>query len=73
MICKWIYIYIYIYIGHAFEKFRGDTCTNAFLFEEQYFYYIVVLECMNDFIFVCKITAVYYLCFKCKDKYGTSK
>ena len=29
------------------------------------FYYIVILKCMKDFIF-CKITAVYYLCFKCK-------
>ena len=29
------------------------------------FYYIDILKCMKDFIF-CKITEVYYLCFKCK-------
>ena len=30
-----------------------------------FFYYIFILKCMKDFI-MYEITAVYYLCFKCK-------
>ena len=40
---------------------RGQLMVRYFFV----FYYIVILKCMKDFIF-CKISAVYYLCFKCK-------
>ena len=48
-------------LAYFFFLFSRNRCFDLIFV----FYYIVILKCMQYFIF-CKIVAVYYLCFKCK-------